>query len=142
MMTTNFTHILNENIDMFDFDSVSDSDVRSIAFPETAPSMAFEIINASDFTDMPEYAYAWAYEYEKDGERSFGSYHFYRGSAEECSRQFGDDVAEFFWMPSLNSYKPTGRVWFGGYYEEHFGFIEEEGKYEEYFTEVQSFPRG
>lgn len=129
-MTTNTSSIINANLDMFDTDSDTfDSDLNNTVF---------EIVNGGDFFENNKYAYGWAYEYEKDGVRSFGQvFHFY-GSAEECAKQYGD-MYDFFECAFNNGYELTGRVWFYGYFDSHYG-IDEEGDFGEFFTKVQTFP--
>lgn len=133
-MTTNFTHIINDNIDMFDFDR-TEADVRNTVFPTETPEMMFEIINDGDFIENDKYTYAWAFEYAKDGVTEIGSFSFFWGSPEECAKQFGGNVDNFFWMAKLNGWTPTGRVWFGGYYEERYDY--EERDY--YYKPVKEF---
>jgi len=137
-MTTNFNHIINDNLDMFDFDR-TEEDISNIVFPADKHEMMFDIINKIDFVENDMYCYGWRYEYIKDGVTELGQVHFYDGAPEDCAEQFGGKMENFFWMPRLNGWKPTGKVWFAGYFEEHWG-VDDEGDFGEYYTDVQLFP--
>lgn len=130
-MTTNFTAIINANLDMFEEDNA----ITEQAF-EAHKSFYFTIVNEDEHVPNDEYAKAWRYEYEKDGVTDFGQTHFFFGSPEECAMQYGGDMDEFFWSARLNGWKPTGRVLFGGLYEEGWEQEWDSGKWVEVYTKV------
>ena len=129
-MTTNFTAIINANLDMFEEDNA----ITEQAF-EAPTSFRFVIINEDEYIPNEDYANAWRYEFEKDGKVELGGTHFYFGSPEACANRWGG-MDEFFRMARLNGWKPTGRVFFGGLYEEGWEQEEDSGKYVEVYTKV------
>lgn len=131
MMTTNYTRIINENLDMFD---VSEDDSIIVT-----RDRYFTIINPVDFNgNLDGLCNGWRIEYQKDGEIELGSNHFVYGYIEDEIEKWEKMGWEFPSIQSakLNGWNPTGRVFFNGYFEESIEFIEEEGKYETVYNEA------
>lgn len=135
MMTTNYTHIINENLDMFYDDSM-----ETIVSDSTATRKeCFTIINADEFNgNIDGLCNGWRIEYKKGEAIEFGGITFVYGYIEDDIEEETRSGYEYwsFRMAKLNGWIPTGRVMFAGYFEESVEFIEEDGKYETVYNEA------